>query len=75
LVKNKKTHSISSGPFIPESIENFSRRRKDCCFDSTLLEGPSIDKLVEKANYFDYTPLEKSEYILKKGKAKIKRDL
>jgi hypothetical protein len=72
LVKNKKTQFISSGPFIPENIEKISRRRKDSNFDSTFLEGPSVDKLIEKANYFEYTSGEIRIYI-KEGKSNDKK--
>jgi hypothetical protein len=56
LVKHKRTHSsTSTDPSSTESIEEISRRREDGYIDNFFLEGPSMDRFIKKANYFDYS--------------------
>jgi hypothetical protein len=47
--------SISADPSSAENIEEISRRREDSYTDNSFLEGPSMDRLIKKANYFDYS--------------------
>jgi hypothetical protein len=56
LDKHKRScSSTSADPSSTESIEEISRRRKDSYTDSSFLEGPSMDKLIKKTNYFNYS--------------------
>jgi hypothetical protein len=56
LVKHKRCHSsTSTHPSSTESIEEISRRGEDSYTDSSFLEGPSMDRLIKKANYLDYS--------------------
>jgi hypothetical protein len=56
LVKNKRTCSPSSAdPSSTESIKEISRRRKDSYLDSSFLDGPSMDRLIKKPDYFHFT--------------------
>jgi hypothetical protein len=50
-----------------KNIEKNSRRRKDIYTDNSFLQGPSIDRLIKKPNYF--------KNVLTKGKAMLKREL
>jgi hypothetical protein len=55
LVKNKRPcSSTSADPSSIESIEEISRR-KDSYLHSPFLEGPSMDRVIKKPNYFHYT--------------------